>query len=547
MSIVVNQQRTDGTASSVYALLTKPDTDMDTLLTRSVALQKSIEAARLKARKSITTEISMLDTKIQSLSTRDPLSDDARDLLLTLRTRLAVLTNKYSEMITPSLDSINTHIAWINSTYKPFVEAVFSYSKVFVSDKPAFGGESVFTVDTTTSSFVADQCIHLHISKLRAQSPEDKTRWADLLGHRIIRRVGLYVNKTLIDEYNGELYNNYFETHVPVDKKKAWLQCVGHELPMEAELMQDPVSLDYKEKRWICNGLQTLKYEHDEFELFIPLLFWFNVDRRDAIYFPKDSTVEVRVSFEVENKLMTCVDIEADIYHERYVTPYIIDCDLYTNHIFVNREVEELFIQRLGFRLIRLHKIAEVMLDKNHGAIDLDPYIKFAVEDVTVYARPVDNEDSVDSLNMWWRNSKVSYQKIQTPVMFKEIATNSYQFGYNSIKLYEPSPLFTMVNFSFDEVSPYGEDSHLFYSGFMPLMSKDVVCGDNNVYHIAYGLWGKQYQPMGYVNLSKTRRIVFEYLSDNIESVAPVKLYVHATAINFLVYDNTSASISFSV
>lgn len=536
----------DETPVPAYTLLAQADTNMDTLLTQSSKLHSAIELARYKARRSVTTEIKLLDTKVREIQSREYVSEADNELMLTLQARLSTLINTYTEMITPDINSLPSHVAWLNSTYRPFVETVFAYSKVLVDDKPGFGGEAIFNVDTRVSSFVGDQVIHLSISSLRAKSPEDKTRWADFLGHRIIKRVRLLINNSLIDEYNGELYNSYFETRVSADKKKAWMQCVGQELPMEGELMQDPVYLDYKEKRLVYNGLQTIKYSHDAFELFIPLLFWYNTDRKDAIYLSADTKVEIRVQFESENKLMTCVDIGADIYNEKYVSPEIIKCDLYSNHIFVNKEVEQLFVARLGFRLIRLHKFAELYIDKNSDSVDLAPYVKFAVEDITLYTRPEVNESGIDNLNTWWRNAVITNTQIKTPVIFKDISTGSFEIGVNSIKLYEPKPVFTGLKLAYNGSSPHRDDSHLFFTAFTPLVANDIVCGDNNMYYISYSMWGKQYQPMGYVNMSTARNIALIYKSTNVESVNPVKLYVHATAINFLVYDSNKATLSFS-
>ena len=66
------------------------------------------------------------------------------------------------------------------------------------------------------------------------------------------------------------------------------------------------------------------------------------------------------------------------------------------------------------------------------------------------------------------------------------------------------------------------------------------------MYFIAYNLTPKKYQPSGYQNLSKSRKIYFSYESDTIEDNAPVKLYIHATAVNFLMYNNVSAILNFS-
>ena len=532
------------TPTAVYSLLVQPETDMDLLLTQSNKLKREIERVRTVSKRNVTMEIKELDEKIKSIE-NSQLPDST--LLASLKAKLAILLQNYKQITTPTIDSIKTHTVWLNRIYKPFIETVFEYTKQPASTLAHFGGDVVFQMTEPVSSFLSEQTIHFKISQLTPQSSEDKVRWANMLGHRLIKDVKLFINNTQIDAYNGEFYNAYYETRVYPHKQKAWLQCIGHELPMESELLQDPVSMDYKEKRWICDGLQTIKSSHSEFELFIPLLFWFNLDRRDALFVAPNTKIEIRISLQDENKLMTCVDVEADIYHERYNSPYIINCDLYTNHIYVNKEVENLFISRIGFNLVRVHQFASITIDKNKDAIDLDRYLRFAIEDVTIYARPLDNEEGIDSLNTWHRNASLEYIQINTPVIFKDVVSLQPQIGMNTIKLYKPTPLFDQINLSYDGVSPYGSDSQLLYSAFMPLYADNTMCGDNNIYYITYSNGNKATQPMGYANMSKSRRIVFEYSSTVIENIQPVVLYVHASAINFLIYDNRSAALNFAV
>ena len=55
----------------------------------------------------------------------------------------------------------------------------------------------------------------------------------------------------------------------------------------------------------------------------------------------------------------------------------------------------------------------------------------------------------------------------------------------------------------------------------------------------------QEIQPCGYLNLSKMRELYLEYSSHLIESHKPVKLYIYATALNFLLITQNSATLKY--
>jgi hypothetical protein len=242
---------------------------------------------------------------------------------------------------------------------------------------------------------------------------------------------------------------------------------------------------------------------------------------------------------------MTCIDVRNDIYHENYNTPIFNECELYTNHIYINEDIQDIFISKLGFSLIRTHKRIEVLLNLNKDNISLSDELKFPVEDISFYARPVINENGLDSLNTWYKNSILNLVNIKTPVIYKLAGVDT--LGINNIKFYKEIPIFDSFNLSINGSSIHGTDVPLFYQSYLPYTSgKKITTKNNNIYFISYNLFPKQFQPNGYVNMTKSRDIYFNYSSKLIENNSPVKLYLHATCINFLVYNNITAMLNFS-
>lgn len=523
-------------SSTTYTMLTGRDAELSEVLTQSAKLLSAIHVKRISNRRALTQEVRGMQVTLGKLSMSSPVRKD-------LETRISKITSNMQALEAPTLRELSSHVSFLNTSFSPYVECVFDFSRQNINEKPAFGGECVFAVPITRDCFISEQAIRIKLSELIPTSPEDSVRYADMVGHRLIKNVQLFINNKLVDEYDGELYNVHYDAHVPLNKKAAWRKCIGQSGTTKAETVQDPENNLLYEHRELSYGYQTIKHSQPEMELFIPLLFWFNSDKADSLYVSKDMKIEIKVQLSPEKQLMTCVDVYSDIYNEKYQTPRIVDMELYTNHIYFNPAVMALFHSRVNISLIRVNRMSMHMLDTNKGRIVLDN-IKHLVERLTIYARPKKNEDGIDSLNTWNKNSIQTLKRINIPVIYQDPVTNQPQIGVNNIKYYESTPLFECVDVLNDTCSYFGEDSHLFYSAYIPLISKGLECGDQDMYHMTYGYDINSHQPSGALDLTK-QKLVFTYSSSLIEDNSPVVLYVHARTINFLVHTGTSAGLRY--
>jgi hypothetical protein len=538
--------------AAIYNLLSFDDKDQDKYLIDNAKLLNNLNIIKQNNITNLNAELFMLRKQYLELTNSlikivDTVEFNIKkDELNKLGDYIKYKTDNFNDLIKPSLEDMqNSHFLFMNNQYKPFVESSHGYSKVTVNTKPLFGGEILFTVPSD-GHFISDMVLHIQLSELTPKNVNDKVRYADYLGHKLIKNVQFIINNNIIDEYSGEYYNVHFNNIVPENKKKAWLSCIGQETPIDAILLQDPINSDYKERRVLFNGNQTIKSRHGVVELFIPLLFWFNIHQKSCLLnnYP-EGNVKIKVNFEESTKLMTCVDVVNDIYHENYNTPVFNECELYINNIYINDDIVDIFISKLGFSLIRTHKCIEVLLNLNRDDISLSDELKFPVEDVTFYARPVENENGIDSLDTWHRNAVLNLVNIKTPVIYKSAGIDT--LGINNIKFYEEASIFNSFKLSVNGGSTHGTDVSLFYQSYLPYAAGKNITGNNNhTYFISYNLFPKEYQPSGYVNMTKSRDIYFSYSSNLIENHTPVKLYLHATAINFLVYNNVTACLNFA-
>ena len=540
------------TTAAEYVLLNFDDQDQDALLVNNTALLNNIDTIISNNTTQANQDISNLRTNITQLQASlittldNAVYTNIKNNIDTLTNQLNSKIAQFSVISSPSFDQIRqSHFIFMNTQYKPFVECSFNYLKESINTKPIFGS-SVDIPISAQGDFLSDMVLHVQLSELQPISPNDKVRYADFLGHKLIQKIQLIINNVKIDEYTNEFYNAYYNTLLPENKKKSWLECIGQEIPIEAMLVQDPINNDYREKKWICSGNQTLKPAQGIIDLYIPLLFWFNINRKEMFLnnLPTGSIV-IRVYLEDAVNLMTCLDVENDIYHENYVTPTINEFEIYANHIYINSDVQDIFIARLGFTLIRTHLQVNRILNQDNDNISLSADLKYPVEELIVYARPDINESGIDSLNLWHRNSIQIIRNQLVPVAYTAAGIN--EFGFNNISYYDEIALFDSFDVSIDTTSNHGTQTPLFYQSYIPLTSgKNINSNNNNVYYIPYNLYPRQYQPSGYMNMTKSRNIYFEYSSSVVGAFAPVNLYIHATAINFLLYDNMNCILNFT-
>jgi hypothetical protein len=537
--------------AGLFNLLIVDDTNQDNYLVSQTILKErllNIKKDKIKQLEDkiydINKNIETLNKKSYTLIKNKNFNKNKEDIA-ELNKTLTYLKDNYNDLIKPKVNEIDTsHFLFINNQYKPFVEFSFEYLNSTINTKPLFGNTVEFTI-SPSGEFISDMFIYAKLSELKPFEQTDKVRYCDYLGHKIIKNIQFIINNNVIDEYTSEMYNIHYFMHVNENKKNGWLKCVGQQIPIEATLIQDPSNDNYQEKRFILNGLQTLKNSHDSVELFIPLLFWFNKDRRLAL--PNNVSqygkVKVRVELETVNKLVTCIDINNDLYNEKYITPTIQEFELYTNHIYINPEIQDIFVTRLGFILVRIHKRIDVILNKNKDKILL-PQLKFPLESLYLSFRPDINENGLDNLQTWYKNSILQLKYIQAPVVYDLNGTKT--FGYNSIKYYEETPVVNSLELTVNNTSTYSINNVNLYDGYLPYISdKNIITSNNNIYYLPFSFYESDYQPCGYLNLSKAREIYLEYNSNYIEDYKPIRLYAYAKTINFLLITKNSANLKY--
>jgi hypothetical protein len=539
------------TTPGIFNLLITDDTEQDSYLIAQGKLTERLKSLKESKLKEYNDYISKLNDQILILKSQ-MIQTINTNVIINLQNQITEINKQIqfyeankNDLIKPNINDINeSHFLFIQNQYKPFVEFGFNYIKTTINSQASYGSEIEFTIQDN-GDFISDMLIHIRIDKLIARTANDRVRYADFIGHKILKKCQFVISNNVIDEYDRELYNIYYNLHTPEGKKISWLKCMGQEIPFVGTLISDPVNDTHKEVRYISNGFQTLKQNHPRLELFIPLLFWFNRDYR--LVFPNHlkpyGQLKVRIELEQSQQLMGSLDIINDVYNQNFDIPLIQSCTLYTKHIYMNPDIQDIFISKLGFNLIRIYKKVEKILLNNDDRISIQE-LKFPIESLYVLFRPTINETGIDNFQTWNLNSIANLTYVKTPVIYNVGGVDT--LGINNIKYYNELPIVNAFRFEGNDSAIYGTQSVKFYDGYLPHISgQSIMSNNNNIYYLPFTFNPQQHQPCGYFNLSKIRELYLEYSSDVIETYKPVKVYIYATALNFLLLSQNAATLKY--
>lgn len=107
--------------------------------------------------------------------------------------------------------------------------------------------------------------------------------YVDYLGQALLQQVSFTVNGNPLDSYTDEVMNFHQKFFVTPNKEVGWKRNVGQEIPNPG--FSDVNNANGKFGRgagvrqniWISDGPQTPKSTQPAVDLWIPMLFWFNL------------------------------------------------------------------------------------------------------------------------------------------------------------------------------------------------------------------------------------------------------------------------------
>jgi len=461
---------------------------------------------------------------------------------------------------TPTLVDIErTHIFHLNAHFKPFVATGYEYMVTqSESGSVAWGQEITFSLPQF-GDFFHDMCVHIVLENLKptdstshpnpngSQMPDvrDQVRYCEYPGERMLQNVSFEVNKTPLDTYTQDdvVFHRLYE--VMPHKQLGWDRNMGQQQAHQGTLIHNPGSDEFAEQKFFTDGPQTWKNEHTRLEMWIPLLFWFNLDSRLSI---PSVCIPYGQRF-IITKLAEAADLcEAISYHggtPGFQDPIIARCELYTNNIFVNPEIHDIFIKRIGFSMIRVHVRQRVLIEQNVNALLLNK-LKWPIETMYIGLRPLENTTNHQN---WHYFSRIQQNSKKIPIAYPPVAAfpGVPSLGFSDATWRTFEPIFEEVGVEAHGISLYENAREGFYNSYIPFTRGNTVTPtDPGTLMIAFNLNSGKYQPSGYVNVSRTREMYLNFTSPSLNTSSRAILSISARAINFLLVNDGSAILRYS-
>jgi hypothetical protein len=333
------------------------------------------------------------------------------------------------------------------------------------------------------------------------------------------------------------------------------------------------------------NGPQTPKPIQPPLEIWNKLKFWFNDDVRLSIpsvsipYGQRFITIELNqlsnLVYEYPSVYCEAVDVnQGATVPVRTYSPLIayngliasstpvLAIELYINNIFVNPEIHDIFIKRIGFALIRVYRQQKSTVNTAGQTDLLLSALKWPVEYMFVGVQPAFNQKSPTAaaglatggnVNVWRDWHRLTRQ-LPVTSSCATVSISSATIG-SSISPVVPDqyfiPVSTVDSLSLTShgITIFDNFQDTFFTSYAPYhygTETVVTPADTGAFFINMTLFPRQYQPSGHLNISRARETYLIFQSSYVSSATPCMVIIVAVAINFILISDGSAVLRYS-
>ena len=332
------------------------------------------------------------------------------------------------------------------------------------------------------------------------------------------------------------------------------------------------------------DGPQTPKYWQPPLEIWNRLWFWFNLDARlsvPSVSIPVGqrfititlaTAEDILVSFPglfIQQTINAADAVTADLNVDvtrnfrpwwnttTLTAPTISTLELYINNIFVNPEVHDLFIRRVGFSLIRVFR--QHVCSASSGASDLVllSQLKWPIECLFIGFQPVFNYDKSNNKNYhrdWHRMGK-TFDVICESRQSALTGADGSDLSFSNIGQIIPDtyvverPTVTDISISAHGIKIHDAFPQAFFNSYEPFHYGDTSIRppkDAGAMMVNFSLFTGCYQPSGYLNTSRAREFYLHWTSNYISTTTTVCIIAVGIALNFLLVTDGSAVLRYS-
>ncbi len=338
----------------------------------------------------------------------------------------------------------------------------------------------------------------------------------------------------------------------------------------------------------VVNGPQTPKPVQPPLEIWNKLRFWFNDDVRLSIasvsipFGQRFITVELNqqslLTYEHPSIYLETIastggaraKTYTPIFQQLGVTEVSIEkMEMYINNIFVNPEVHDIYIKRIGFSLIRVYRQHTQRCSQEGSEEKQLTQLKWPIEYMFVGLRPSWNIKDIavgtgglvtgGNQNQWrdWHRltrvvgancddamiSETGFGALGAPVSTSTIGQVTPD------QYFLPVPTVNNLSLTSHGITIFDEFNDTFFNQYMPFHYGGPALStpnDPGALFVNMALFPRSYQPSGHLNISRARETFLKWTTSYVSARTPADLLAVAVAINFLLITDGSAVLRYS-
>lgn len=350
------------------------------------------------------------------LLTNDGKQDDMILANRFLFSRLAQITQarasdpRYQDPSATLSDVEKTHILFVNAHFKPYVAVAHEY-QISQNGKTGMGQHVQFSIPLY-GDFIHDMLVHVVLDTISAKNTgngDKYIRYCDYPGERLFKNVAFSVNGNPLDQYPNDLYPFHREYKIGTDKLAGYRRMMGQqsEIPVKMAASGGRAS-GVTQSSLITKGPQTPLATQPQLELWVPILLWYSMDVRLSLPSVAIPFGQRFLDLDICNTneiLQHCGASSLD--DSPGTNPIngdvsIKTMELYIDNIFVQPQIHDIYVKRIGFNLIRVYRFQKDTYTNPSGNTLMSSF-KWPIESIYGGARPAANIDVTSSkmLDNW--------------------------------------------------------------------------------------------------------------------------------------------------
>ncbi len=362
--------------------------------------------------------------------------------------------------------------------------------------------------------------------------------------------------------------------------------------------LNEVVGVDVFQRQAVfVNGPQTPKPVQPPLEIWNKLRFWFCDDVRLAIpsaaipFGQRFVSIELaeqgELAFEYPSIFLEATSFNsvypgapdaqqtsyAPLFAQRGLERIHVErFELYINNIFVNPEVHDVYIRRIGFSLVRVFRQHTQRCNQSGGEAVLLSQLKWPLEYMFVGLRPTWNlrdltfgaglfYPSGGNANKWrdWHRltrlvDAACTKKEHEALLFDREtegtrAAGSLREPLAPFQYFLPVPTVDSLTLTSHGVTIFDGLPDAFFGQYLPYHYGGAGINtpdDPGALFVNMALFPRSYQPSGHLNVSRARETYLKWTTSYVSPKTPADLLAVAVAINFLLVADGSAVLRYS-